>query len=107
MDCKETNKMIPGFLSQELNSRELKGFMEHISVCEECKEELSIQFLIQEGMASLEDGTTFDLQNELDRLLEDAAKKMRLRKWFHCFVYGIEIVAIITIITIIILVMIL
>ena len=69
MDCKETNKMIPGFLSQELNSRELKGFMEHISVCEECKEELSIQFLIQEGMASLEDGTTFDLQNELDRLL--------------------------------------
>lgn len=107
MDCKETNKMIPGFLNQELSSRELQGFMEHISCCEECKEELSIQYLVREGMASLEDGTTFDLQHGLDLLLADAARKMQRRKWFHWFVYGIEIVAIILIIIIIALVMIL
>lgn len=107
MDCKEFNKMIPEFLNNEMNSRELKGFMDHITECKECKEELSIQFLIQEGMARLEDGTTFDLQNELDRLLEDARRRMRLRSGFHFFVYGIEIVAIIAIITIIVLIMIL
>lgn len=107
MDCKEVNKMIPDFLNNELNNRELKGFMEHISGCKECKEELSIQFLIQEGMASLENGNTFDLQHELDRLLEDAKRKMRVRRGFQFFVYGVEVLVIITIITIIVLVMIL
>lgn len=107
MDCKETNKMIPGFLNKELNGRQLRGFMEHVSSCEECKEELSIQFLIQEGMVRLEDGTTFDLQKELKQLLEEAERRLRLRRLFHWFVYGIEIAAIIVIITIIVLVMIL
>lgn len=61
MDCKEANKRMTDFLNHDLNSRELKGFMEHISDCKDCKEELSIQFLIQEGMIRLEEGSTFDL----------------------------------------------
>lgn len=107
MDCKEANKMIPDFLNYELNHRELKGFMDHISACKECEEELSIQFLIQEGMASLEKGTSFDLQQAFDRRMEEARRKMRIRRGFHFFVYGVEILAIITIITIIVLIMVL
>lgn len=104
MDCKEANKLIPAFLNNELNSRELRGFMNHIMSCRDCKEELSIQFLIQEGLASLEDGTSFDLQNELERMIEDANRKMKIRRGFHFFVYGVEILAIITIVTIIVLI---
>lgn len=107
MDCKETNKLIPAFLNHELNSRELKSFMNHIMSCEDCKEELSIQFLIQEGLASLEDGTSFDLQNELDWMIEDAKRRLKIRRGFHFFVYAMEILAIITIVTIIVLIMIL
>ncbi len=107
MDCKETNKMIPAFLNKELNGKEMIKFMEHIATCPECKEELTIQFLVSEGMASLEDGSTFDLQKELDKQLEDARRKMRIRKGFQFFVYGLEILVIITIITIIVLVMLL
>lgn len=104
MDCKETDRLIPAFLKNELSGRELKGFMEHISGCDECREELSIQFLILEGMARLENGNTFDLQAELDRRLEDAARRMRLRKGLHFLVYGLEFLVIITIITIIIMI---
>lgn len=107
MDCKETNKMIPAFLNKELSGKELNRFMEHISNCPECKEELTIQFLVSEGMVSLEEGSTFDLQKELDKQLEDARRKMRIRKGFQFFVYGLEILVIITIITIIVLVMLL
>lgn len=107
MDCKEANKMIPSFLNEELHGMELKFFMEHIAGCPECKEELSIQFLVLEGMASLESGNTFDLQNELNRRLEDAKRKLCIRTGFHYFIYGLEILAIITIITIIVLVIVL
>ncbi len=107
MDCKETNKRMTDFLNHDLNSRELKGFMEHIFSCKDCKEELSIQFLIQEGMVRLEEGSTFDLQSELDRLLEEARRRMIFYRWLHYLVYAVEILAIIVIITIIVLVIIL
>ena len=49
MTCKETEKMIPLFLKDELETEELREFMEHIESCEDCKEELTIQFLVTEG----------------------------------------------------------
>lgn len=107
MDCKEANRKISDFLDHELNSRELKGFLEHVTHCKDCREELSIQFLVQEGMARLEDGNTFDLQKELDRLLEEAERKMLFYRWLRYFVYGVETLAIIAIITIIVLVIVL
>lgn len=107
MNCKEVNKLIPLFWENEINGKELKEFMNHIMSCPECKEELSIQFLVMEGVASLENGSTFDLQKELDRHIEAALRKMKMRKWLHIIVYGIEISTIVAIITIIILLMIL
>ncbi|NLL77932.1 MAG: zf-HC2 domain-containing protein [Clostridiales bacterium] len=107
MDCKEINKMIPAFLNKELSGRELDDFMEHISKCPECKEELSIQFLVLEGMVSLQDGNTFDLRKRLDKQLDEARRKIRIRKGVHFFVYGLEILAIITMIIIIVLIMVL
>lgn len=107
MNCKDIDKMIPAFLNKELSGRELNDFMEHISKCPECKEELSIQFLVLEGMASLQDGSTFDLQKKLDKQLEEARRKLKIRKGIHFLVYGLEILAIITMISIIVLIMIL
>ncbi|WMC92627.1 anti-sigma factor family protein [Kineothrix sp. MB12-C1] len=107
MNCKKVDKMIPMFLNKELSGRELSDFMEHISVCPECKEELNIQFLVMEGMASLEGGDAFDLNKNLNKQLEDARRKVQMRKGFHLFVYGLEVLAIITMITIIVLVMVL
>lgn len=107
MDCKDAIKMIPEFLNDDLNSRELKGFMEHMEKCKDCKEELSIQFLVQEGMARLEDGDIFDLQNEFGRVMEDARKKMKISRIINYLVFGIEAAAIVTILTIIILIIVL
>lgn len=107
MDCKEAIKMIPDFLNHKLNSRELRNFLDHMKECKECKEELSIQFLVQEGMARLEGGNTFDLQKEFDWMMEDTRRRMKIREAFHFFVYGVEILAIITIVTIIVLIIVL
>ena len=54
MNCKEVEKKIFSFLQDDLDGRNLAEFVEHIDECPECMEELSIQFLVAEGMDQLE-----------------------------------------------------
>lgn len=77
MDCKEFERMIPDFIAKKLDYPTLKRFCGHMEYCEECREELSIQFLVSEGVQRLEDGRAFDFQKELDQRMEDARKKIR------------------------------
>lgn len=71
LDCKEYEKLIPDFLNDNLDSVELEKFISHIESCPECMEELSIQFLITEGMLRLEEGSNFELAKELGVLIEE------------------------------------
>ena len=66
MDCKEAQKLIPAYLSEELDGKTEEAFLNHIEECAICKEELCIQYLVEEGTARLEDGSSFDLNRELE-----------------------------------------
>lgn len=90
MTCKEAEKLIPLFLKDELDTDDLREFMEHVDKCEECKEELSIQFLVLEGMARLEYGNVFDLQNELKTRMEEAGHILKLRESMQWLLYALE-----------------
>ncbi len=78
LNCNQMTKMIPEFINKKMPYKDLAPFMEHIRHCDSCKEELSIQFLVNVGLLSLEDGDTFDLQTELDRALEEACRRVRV-----------------------------
>ena len=99
MICKEIEKMIPSFLEDDLDTDDLREFMEHVERCNDCMEELSIQFLVTEGMARLELGSVFDLQNELLERLENAEHTLKLRenmKWLLFVLQGfvaVELIA--------------
>lgn len=80
MNCKEAEKKIPAFLNDDLDGRGLAEFMEHIEDCPECMEELSIQFLVAEGMEQLEQGNNFNLQEALTSKLENADDRIRLNR---------------------------
>ena len=56
LDCKQTEKLIPQFLKDELDNRTEKKFLNHVDGCSSCLEELSIQFLVTTGMQRLENG---------------------------------------------------
>ena len=75
-NCKEIEKKIPAFMANELDNRELKSFLRHVEHCSSCREELTIQFLVNTGMKRLEEGDTFNLASELDTVL--AARKRDL-----------------------------
>ncbi len=107
MTCKDAEKMIPLFLEDDLEMDDLRKFMEHVDQCEECKEELTIQFLVTEGMARLESGNVFDLQNELKYCMEEAGHTLKLRESMRLLLYAIQGLTLIAGITLIILLVVL
>lgn len=78
MNCKEFEKLIPGFIEDRLDYSSMKRFSEHMEKCDNCKEELVIQLLVTEGVQRLEDGRAFDLQKELDRRMNRIKRKIRI-----------------------------
>lgn len=80
MNCKEFERAIPDFIEKKLDFLTLGTFLEHMEQCKACSEELSIQFLVMEGMQSLEDGDVFDLKNDLRIQLLEARRKIKFHK---------------------------
>ena len=98
MNCKETRKNIYRCIEDEIDGKELQNFMKHMAECEECREELGIQFLVTEGMQHLEKENTFDLQSRLDKKMELARRKISSRKRILWFMYFMETLAILAVI---------
>ena len=94
MTCTEFEKIIPDFLTQEMDFRTMKKFIEHMDTCKECHEELAIQFLVAEGMQHLEDGDAFDLQRELDIRRVEAENRVKYHSLFLYLGAGLELIVI-------------
>ncbi|MBE5840280.1 MAG: zf-HC2 domain-containing protein [Butyrivibrio sp.] len=91
MTCKDIEKLIPSFLDDDLDNEELSEFISHIESCAECKEELTIQFLVKVGMKRLEDGNTFNLRDELELLMRDSKKSLKARRYLVYTSYVLEL----------------
>lgn len=94
MDCKQIQRRIPAFLKDELKSRELIRFLRHMDTCEECKEELTIQYLSSEGISRLEEGKTFDLDRELSEYMIQTRKGIRHRRNIAIGILAFELLAV-------------
>ncbi len=104
MDCKEAQKLITDYLNDELDAKTAESFLTHIEECPECKEELCIQYLVEEGRVRLEDGKSFDLNKELEIKIENSKKQLKRRKIGTAIIYVLEFMAIIAIMFILFLV---
>ena len=104
MDCKEVQKNIAAFLDEELDGRSGERFLHHIEQCPECREELSIQYLVKEGMVRLEEGGSFDLGKDLKNLIAGSYKKIKNQRIANAIIYSMEFFAILAVIFILVLV---
>lgn len=80
LQCADYEKQIKAFINKELDYKDTLGFVEHISSCEQCKEEFSIEFLVVNGLKKLDSAEAFDLQRELDELVESSVEWANDRK---------------------------
>lgn len=83
MNCKDFEQMVPLYFHNELRGKELKAFIKHLVSCDICKEELTIQYLITEGMHRLEDGNTLDVEKELTEKLAQSMHYLKMKRRLH------------------------
>ncbi|MDO4291652.1 MAG: zf-HC2 domain-containing protein [Eubacteriales bacterium] len=93
LNCKETERLIPQFLKDELDHRTEKRFLRHVGSCPSCLEELSIQFLVTTGMQRLENGDTFDLNRELRAKIDTEKRHLHVLDSLQHGLYATEAVA--------------
>ena len=90
--CRVYRKNYGMFLNGKLEGKECRQLLRHIEECAECREELRIQYLLQEGMFRLEHGGTFDINSDFERMLADAQKEVRQESRRKMFYRGLMIV---------------
>ena len=86
-ECKEYELMISDYLMDNLKYKELSRFIDHIDNCSECREELSIQFLVTEGMNVLKGADSYNLQSCLDNKLSYSHRRLgRYKRFLHLYI---------------------
>lgn len=80
MDCKETRRSIRKFLKDEMDDNTAYEFVEHIHSCSECMEELTVEYLLFEGIRRLENADDIDVKSELEEKLKRILKQKKMRE---------------------------
>ncbi len=92
MDCKQVTRFIPAFIEEDMAVRDLEPFLVHIDQCPECREELTIQILVAEGLTRLESGDDFDIKQEMERKVQRAKRKIKWHKDMEFLAFAIGFV---------------
>lgn len=92
MDCKEFNSLIQDFLHDRLGEMKLAEFLRHYDECEDCRDEMRIQYLIYEGLERLEEGGTFDAEKDLADLIGLQRKRLEFRNGLRRAAIAAEII---------------
>ena len=69
-ECRETAAQIPAFLSDSLNERELKRFLQHVRSCPYCYKELETNYMVERTVKYLNEDLPADASFDLTPLLE-------------------------------------
>lgn len=77
IDCKQNEKMIPLYLANRLSGKETLAFLKHAQNCPACKEELTIQYMVSEGLDMAERNNEYNLLAGLEVKINSSIKRIR------------------------------
>lgn len=76
-DCKKIEKMIPKYLTNKLTTYEMLPFLEHVKNCPECREEVTIQYMVTEGLSRAEIDNDYDLLAGFNARINESYKQIK------------------------------
>lgn len=93
MTCKDFSGMIPAFFEDQLENAPLREFLEHYHDCENCREELEIQYLVKMAFEQMESGEEINLAKDLPEFIERSRYRLDRRVRLGRTAAGMEIAA--------------
>lgn len=92
MDCLTFRKNINAYIADELTDDELNEFLGHLSSCEKCREELEINYIVNEGISLLDENDRHDynISHAYEEALENDRRHIRLIYVLRIFTYSID-----------------
>ncbi len=75
MECSTAESMVNRYIDRSLNEEELEEFLEHVTSCSSCYDELETYFIVHEAIQQLDDEG--ESMMDLQHLLEQDLKKSR------------------------------
>ncbi len=97
MTCNKAQSMITPFINNKLTLRETEDFIDHVSSCAVCKEELEVYYALLTAMKQLDEDKNLssDFELELNKKLERARERILHLKFTY---YRKKIILFVTII---------
>lgn len=74
--CNVCEKMIGGFLNDNLSIYDTDILLNHVENCASCMDELTIQYLVTEGFLNVEKSGDYNLVDALDRKINMSKRKV-------------------------------
>ena len=93
IDCKEANRLIPGFVNRTLSHDETVAFVDHVKTCKACKEELTFQYLVFRGFDEAVASGEYNLITKLESEIKDAELRIEERRRRNLVSFGASVLA--------------
>lgn len=88
MDCRGYRPYMWPYLRNELGEKKISDLIDHVDSCQECRNELKMQFLISEGFRRLEEGSSnYNLLNDFDVRLDESRMRCKNIKVSNMIVF--------------------
>ena len=86
IECRTAESMVTKYINHSLSVDELEEFLDHISHCSSCYDELETYFIVHEAIQQLdepEDSSVLDFRKLLDQDIRKSRRYIRKKRWFH------------------------
>jgi len=83
VDCKKIEKQIPLYLENKLSSYEVMALLSHVEQCKNCKEELTIQYMVSEGLKKAETDNDYNLLKGLEDRIRESHKQIKSHEFLY------------------------
>ena len=84
--CRTAESMVTKYINHTLSVDELEEFLDHISHCSSCYDELETYFIVHEAIQQLdetEDGSVLDFRKLLDQDIRKSRRYIRKKRWMN------------------------
>ncbi len=98
MTCKEAEGLVLPYIHHELSDEVTEEFLEHIDGCENCREELEIYYIVEEGIRQLDGDTgNYNIKGDMEEDILESRQRLYVKRLLSIARYASDTLIVISI----------